>query len=85
MTPRVHRQRVVLLHERRVDAVLAQDRLAEDLGKEAARVAMADRPDLLHLGNCGRNDLHPGPLIARTVEYRNVYRRNYGNSEPTIR
>jgi len=25
------------------------------------------------------------PLIARTVEYRNVYRRNYGNSEPTIR
>ena len=33
------RQRVVLLHECRVDAVLAQHILAEDLGKEAARVA----------------------------------------------
>src|SRR5204862_1298152 len=58
-----YRQRVVFLQETRLDAILAQHRLAKDLGKETARVAMPDRPDFLYFGNCGRNDLHaPAPL-----------------------
>src|SRR5450759_2104398 len=54
----VDRQRMVFLNERSIDAVLAQHILAKDLGEKAARVAMADRPDLLDVGNRGRNHLH---------------------------
>jgi hypothetical protein len=38
--------------------MLAQHILPEDLGEEAARVMVPDRPDLLYLGNRGRDDLH---------------------------
>src|ERR1700693_4001443 len=54
----VGRERVVFPDEGDIDAVPPQHILAKDLGEEAARVAMADRPYLLYLGDRGRNDLH---------------------------
>ena len=58
------RQRMVFLDESDLDAVLAQHILAKDLGEKAARVAMADRPDLLYVGNLGRNDLHAANILT---------------------
>src|SRR5437763_3230739 len=54
----VDRERVVFLNKRDIDAVLSQHILAKNLRKKAARVAMAHRPDLLYVGDLGRNDLH---------------------------
>jgi hypothetical protein len=38
--------------------VLPQHILAKDLGEEAARVAVPDRPYLLHIGDFGGDDFH---------------------------
>ena len=54
----VDRERQVFLNKRDIDPVPAQHVLAKNLGEEAARIAMADRPDLLYFGDRGRNDLH---------------------------
>ena len=54
----IDRQGMVFLHERDIDAVFPQQLLAKNLRKKAARIDAADRPDLLHLGNGGGNDLH---------------------------
>jgi hypothetical protein len=55
---------MVFLHERSIDAVLAQHILAKDLAEKAARVAMADRSDLPDIGNRGRNHLHARNIPA---------------------
>ncbi len=56
----IDRQRKILLHKRNLDPVLAQRRLAKDLGEETAQIVVADRPQLLHFGDVGRDDLHAG-------------------------
>ena len=50
---------MVLLHERHLDPVPPQRIVAENFGEKPARIAVPDRPDLLHLRDCGRDDLHP--------------------------
>jgi len=59
----VDRERMVFLNERSIDAVPPQDVVAKDLGEKAARVAMADRPYLLYLGNLGWNDLNAAGVL----------------------
>ena len=49
---------MVFLNKSSIDAVPHQYVVAKDLGEKAARVAMADRPYFLYLGDLGRNDLH---------------------------
>jgi hypothetical protein len=51
---------MVFLDETDNNPVLAQHRIPKDLGEETALVVMAYRPDFLHIGYHGRNDLHAG-------------------------
>src|ERR1700681_2061807 len=67
---------MVFLDERHVDAVLPQQFLAEDLGEEAARVAVANRSDLLDLDNLGGDDLHRASLAVSAELARAGIRRS---------
>src|SRR5439155_24100194 len=68
----VGRERMIFLNESDIDAVPPQHILAKDLGEKAARVAMADRPDLLYLGNLRRNYLHAAGILETELNQARV-------------
>src|SRR5439155_22618145 len=77
----IDRQGVIFLDEGDVDAVLTQQLFPEDLGKEAARVLMANRSDLLDLGNLGGDDLHRASLAVSAELKSRRYRAKRGGRE----
>src|ERR1700730_6574323 len=56
--------------------MLPQQFLPEDLGKEPARVAVANRSDLLDLGDLGGDDLHRASLAVSAELARAGIRRS---------